>query len=205
MEDVLDLYAEEYDPAYPVVCLDETPYQLIRETRTAIPAQKGQPERIDYEYHREGSCNLFVLFQPLGNWRHVNVTARRTANDYAHCLKELVDVHFPQATLISIVQDNLNTHTPAALYAAFEPHEARRILNKLDFRYTPKHGSWLNMAEIEISVLIRQCLDRRIATPAAVGRAVAAWVRRRNAAAATVNWHFTTADARIKLRKLYPS
>lgn len=205
MEDVLDLYAEPYDPAYPVVCLDERPFQMTSETRTSIPAQVGQPERVDYEYRREGVCNLFVFFEPLGNWRHIKVTSRRTAKDYAHCLKDLVDVHFPDAHVISVIQDNLNTHTPAALYAAFEPHEARRIANRLDFRYTPKHGSWLNMAEIELSVLVRQCLNRRIATSAAVGRAVSCWVHKRNAAKATVQWQFTTADARIKLRKLYPS
>lgn len=205
MEDILDLYCEAYEPAFPVVCFDERPFQMTSETRTSLPAEPGQPERVDYEYRREGTCNLFMFFEPLGNWRHVKVTARRTAHDYAQCLKELVDEHFPTAQVISIVHDNLNTHTPAALYAAFEPQEARRIINRLDFRYTPKHGSWLNMAEIELSVLMRQCLNRRIATPAAVGRAAAAWARKRNAAKATVNWRFTTDDARIKLRKLYPS
>lgn len=205
MEDILDLYAEPYEAAYPVVCFDERPFQMTSETRTSIPAQPGQPERVDYEYQREGTCNLFMFFEPLGNWRHVKVTARRTAHDYAQCLKDLVDLHYPEAHIISIVHDNLNTHTPAALYAAFEPAEARRIINRLEFRYTPKHGSWLNMAEIELSVLVRQCLNRRIATPAAVGRAVAAWARKRNACKATVNWQFTTDDARIKLRTLYPS
>jgi hypothetical protein len=204
MEDVLELYAEPYDPAYPVVCFDETPYQLIRETRSVIPAKPGQKERVDYEYQREGTCNLFMFFQPLGNWRHVKVTARRTAYDYAACLKDLVDVHFPDAPIITVVQDNLNTHTPAALYEVFSPQEARRIINRLDMRYTPKHGSWLNMAEIEIGVLVRQCLDQRIPTQAIVRRKVAAWERKRNAADATVNWQFTAADARIKLRRLYP-
>lgn len=205
MEEVLELYAEPYDPRYPVVCFDERPFQMTSESRTSIPAQAGQPERVDYEYRREGVCNLFLFFEPLGNWRHIKVTSRRTANDYAHCLKDLVDTHFPNAEIISIVHDNLNTHTPAALYATFAPDEARRIANRLDFRYTPKHGSWLNMAEIELSVLVRQCLHRRIATPAAVGRVVKAWVQKRNAARASVHWQFTTADARIKLSKLYPS
>jgi hypothetical protein len=205
MEDVLELYAEAYEPTYPVVCFDECPFQMTSETRTSIPAKPGQPERVDYEYQREGICNLFMFFEPLGNWRHVKVTARRTAHDYAQCLKDLVDIHYPTAQVISIVQDNLNTHTPAALYAAFEPTEARRIIERLDFRYTPKHGSWLNMAEIELSVLMRQCLNRRLSTPAAVGRATSVWACKRNDRKATVNWQFTTDDARIKLRSLYPS
>ena len=175
MEDVLDLYAEEYDPHYPVVCFDESPYQLVREIRTPLPPEKGKPRRYDYEYKREGSCNLFLFFQPLSGWRHVKVTERRTAKDYAQCMKELVDVHFPDAILISVVQDNLNTHTGAALYEAFEPVEARRILNKLEFRYTPKHGSWLNMAECEFAILLGQCLDQRIPTIATVRRKCAAW------------------------------
>lgn len=205
MEDVLDLYAEPYDPQYPVVCFDESPYQLISETRTPQPAEPGQKARYDYEYKREGTCNLFMFFQPLAHWRHVKVTQRRTAKDYADCLKELVDEHFPDAVLISVVQDNLNTHTGAALYEAFEPAEARRILNKLEFRYTPKHGSWLNMAECEFAVLIGQCLDQRIGDIATVQRKTRAWERRRNAAKATVNWRFTTAKAREKLKSVYPS
>jgi hypothetical protein len=205
MEDILDLYAEEYDPQYPVVCFDESPYQLVREVRTPLPAEKGQPRRYDYEYKREGSCNLFMFFQPLSCWRHVKVTERRTAKDYAQCLKDLVDVHFPDAILISVVQDNLNTHTGAALYEAFEAKEARRILNRLEFRYSPKHGSWLNMAECEFAILLGQCLDQRIPEIAAVQRKCAAWEQRRNEAKATVNWRFTTAAAREKLKRIYPS
>lgn len=205
MEDVLDLYAEEYDANYPVVCLDESPYQLVSEVRTALPASKGQPRRYDYEYKREGSCNLFMMFQPRQSWRHVKVTERRTAKDYAQCLKDLVDVHVPDAILISVVQDNLNTHTGAALYEAFEASEARRIANKLEFRYTPKHGSWLNMAACEFAILLNQCLDQRIAERATVQRKCDAWEQRRNEAKATVNWRFTTATARKKLKRLYPS
>ncbi len=205
MEDVLNLYAEEYDPAYPVVCFDESPYQLVSEVRTSLPLEPGQPRRYDYEYKREGSCNLFLFFQPLQQWRHVKVTERRTAKDYAHCLKDVVDVHFPEATMISVVQDNLNTHTGAALYEAFEPTEARRILDKLEFRYTPKHGSWLNMAECEFAVLLGQCLDQRIGDLASVQRKASAWEERRNQAKATVNWRFTTAAARVKMERLYPS
>lgn len=205
MEDVLDLYAEPYDPDYPVVCFDESPYQMISETRVAIEAEPGKPRRYDYEYKREGTCNLFMFFQPLGGWRHVKVTERRCAKDWAQCMKDLVDIHFPDAVLISVVQDNLNTHTPASLYEAFEPAEARRIINKIDFRYTPKHGSWLNMAECELGVLLGQCLDQRIATIASVRRKSAAWERRRNTAKATVNWRFTTTAARTKLQRLYPS
>lgn len=205
MEDVLDLYAEPYQAKYPVVTFDESPYQLISETRVPLPMEPGQPQRYDYEYKREGSCNLFMFFQPLRGWRHVKVTERRTAQDFAQCMKELVDIHFPNATLISVVLDNLNTHTPAALYEAFEPAEARRIVSKLDFHYTPKHGSWLNMAECEFAVLLGQCLDQRIPDRATVSRKTLAWEQRRNIAAATVNWRFTTTKARIKLQRLYPS
>jgi transposase len=205
MEDVLELYAEPYDPRYPVVCFDESPYQLLSETRQPIPAKPAQPVRYDYEYRREGTCNLFMFFEPLRGWRHVKVTERRTAKDYAQCLKDLVDRYYPQATLISIVQDNLNTHTPAALYEVFEPAEARRLISNLDFRYTPKHGSWLNMAEIEFAVLTSQCLDRRIGERASLERKIAAWESRRNEAQAKVNWRFTTKHARAKLQRLYPS
>lgn len=162
MEDVLDLYAKPYDPRYPQVCFDERLYQLVSEVRQPLPAAPGQPVRHDYEYRREGTCNLFMFFQPLRGWRHLKVTDRRTAQDFAHCMKDLVEVHFPEATLISVVLDNLNTHTPAALYATFAPAEACRILRKLDFHYKPKHGSWLNMAEIELAVLSIQCLDQRL-------------------------------------------
>jgi DDE superfamily endonuclease len=204
MEDVLDLYAEPYDPQYPVVCFDESPYQLISEVREPLPATPGHPVRYDYEYRREGSCNLFMFLEPLQGWRHVKVTDRRTAQDFAHCLQDLVDRHFPQATVISVVLDNLNTHTPAALYATFPPAEACRILRKLDFHYTPKHGSWLNMAEIEFAVLSTQCLDRRLRDLETVRRAVAAWETRRNAAKASIDWRFTTAKARRKLKHSYP-
>ncbi len=199
------MYAEAYDPLYPVVCFDESPYQLISETRIPLPAEPGRVARYDYEYKREGTCNLFMFFQPLAGWRHVKVTERRTAKDWAQCMQDLVDRHFPDAVLISVVQDNLNTHTPAALYEAFAPAEARRIISKLDFRYTPKHGSWLNMAECEFAVLIGQCLDQRIADIPKVRRKATAWERRRNAAKATVNWRFTTTKARTKLKRLYPS
>ncbi len=205
MEDVLDLYAEEYMAEYPVVCFDESPYQLISETRRATPAKPGHVERIDYEYKREGTCNLFLLFQPLQGWRHVAVTGQRTRQDFAEQMRALVDVHFPDASLISVVLDNLNTHTKAALYEAFEPKEAKRIADKLEFRYTPKHGSWLNMAECEFAIVLRQCLDRRLSSHQRVAQEVAAWEQARNAAKATVNWRFTTQTARQKLRRLYPS
>jgi hypothetical protein len=205
MEDVLELYAEPYDPEYPVVCFDESPYQMISETRVPLPPEPGKPQRYDYEYKREGTCNLFMFFQPLGGWRHVKVTERRTAQDWAECMRDLVDIHYPDAVVISVVQDNLNTHTPAALYQAFEPAEARRIINKLDFRYTPKHGSWLNMAECEIGIVLGQCLSQRIASIPIVQRQTAAWEKRRNADKATVNWRFTTTQARTKLKRLYPS
>lgn len=205
MEDVLDLYQEAYDTAYPVVCFDESPCQLVSEVRTPIPARPGQAARIDYEYKREGTCNLFLVFEPLRGWRHIDVTPQRTAVDFAKQMRDLVDVHYPDATLISVVLDNLNTHTPAALYEAFEPAEAKRILSRLEFRYTPKHGSWLNMAEFEFSVLRRQCLDQRIGTIATVRRKTAAWEARRNSTRLTVCWSFTTAKAREKLQRLYPS
>jgi hypothetical protein len=204
MEDILELYAEPYDASYPVVCFDESPYQMVSEVRQPLPPASGQPARYDYEYRREGACNLFLFFQPLAGWRHVEVTARRTAHDFAHCMQALVDEHFPQAELISVVLDNLNTHTPAALYATFPPAKARRLVRKLDFRYTPKHASWLNMAELEFAVLDGQCLDRRLSTSAIVQREAAAWETARNAAKATVQWQFTVAKARTKLRHLYP-
>lgn len=205
MEDVLDLYMAPADPAYPLVCFDETSKQLIGESRSPLPGLPGQPERFDYEYVRNGVQNLFMFFAPLHNWRHVKITARRTKEDWAACMCDLVDVHFPQAKRIRVVEDNLNTHTPAALYEALPPEEAKRILDRLEFHYTPKHGSWLNMAEIELSVLNGQCLDRRIADQAALEKEVAAWEKTRNERRATVNWRFTTAEARIKLKRLYPS
>jgi len=205
MEDVLDLYAEDFDPLRPLVCFDELPYQLVAETRLPLPMQPGKPIRYDYEYRRNGTCNLFMFFQPLAGWRHVEVTEQRTKRDFAQQMKELVDVHFPEVEVIRVVLDNLNTHSPAALYEVFEPQEARRIVRKLEFHYTPKHGSWLNMAEIEISVLDRQCLDRRLAEVHMVRSEVVAWETLRNDQRATVDWRFTTTKARSKLEYLYPS
>jgi hypothetical protein len=205
MEDVLELYHQAYDPLRPVVCFDEGTKQLIGETRTPLPVRPGDPLRYDYEYERHGTCNLFMFFAPLSAWRHVKVTDRRTLIDFAHCMKDLVDDFFPNAEVIRVVLDNLNTHKLAALYEAFEPAEARRILERLEFHFTPKHGSWLNMAEIELNVLSSQCLDRRIPDKMLLVTEVEAWEVQRNQQAATVNWQFTTADARIKLRKLYPS
>jgi hypothetical protein len=205
MEDVLDVYTRPLDPKRPQVCFDESSKQQVKEVRTPLPGAPGQPARYDTEYERNGVSNLFLFFAPLLNWRHVTVTDHRTALDWAHCMRELVDVHFPDAERITVVQDNLNTHTPAALYAAFPPAEAKRIWDKLEFHYTPKHGSWLNMAEIELSVLSRQCLERRIPDQATLIAEVAAWEAARNESGATVHWRFTTADARIKLKHLYPS
>ena len=205
MEDVLDVYCRAYDPKHPQVCFDESSKQQVKEVRTPLPVAPGEPARYDTEYERNGVSNLFMFFAPLENWRHVKVTDHRTALDWAHCMRELVDVHFPDAERIVVVLDNLNTHTPASLYAAFEPAEAKRIWNKLEFHHTPKHGSWLNMAEIELSILSRQCLDRRIPDQETLRAEVAAWEAERNDSSATVNWRFTTADARIKLKHLYPS
>lgn len=205
MEDLLELYAEPHDPQYPVVCFDEKLYQLVSEVRQPLPPAPGRPRRYDYEYCREGTCNLFMCLQPLTGWRHVEVTARRTAHDCAQCMKALVDDYLPTARLIRVVLDNLNTHTPAALYEAYPPAQARRLLRKLDFRYTPKHGSWLNMAEIELAVLGKQCLDQRLPNQRAVSKTIASWETRRNAAHAVVHWQFTTTKARRKLRRLYPA
>lgn len=205
MEDVLDLYTAPDDPRYPLVCFDETSKQLIGETRTPLPAMPGQLERYDYEYERNGVANLFMFFAPFQSWRHVKVTERRTKVDWAYRMRDLVDIHFPDAVRIRVVEDHLNTHNPAALYEVFEPAEAKRVLDRLEFHYTPKHGSWLNMAEIELSILSRQCLDQRIPDKAALEHQVAAWEDPRNRCQATVNWRFTSADARIKLKRLYPS
>lgn len=204
MEDILDLYCQPLAPARPLVCVDETSKQLVGEVRTPLPAGSGQPARYDTEYERRGTANLFLFTAPLLGWRAVKVTERRTRIDFAHALRELVDVHFPDAEQIRVVFDNLNTHDPASLYQAFEPAEAKRILDRLDIHYTPKHGSWLNVAEIEFSVLGRQCLDRRIPDQATLAAEVATWVAERNAEGAAVDWRFTTADARIKLKHLYP-
>ena len=205
MEDVLTLYKRAMDPDHPVVCMDETSKQLIKETRRRIAARPGRPECYDYEYERNGVCNLFMFYEPFAGRRHVPVTDRRTKVDWAVQIKELLDVHYSTAEKVTLVMDNLNTHTGASLYEAFEPHEARRLLDKLEIHYTPKHGSWLNIAEIELSVLTRQCLNRRIPDKVTLAREVAAWEQRRNAAQAKVDWRFTTADARIKLKRLYPT
>jgi hypothetical protein len=204
MEDLLDLYALPYDPRRPLVCFDEHVLQLIAEKRLPLPAKAGRPERFDYEYRRQGTRNLFVFFQPMAGWRHVRVTEQRTKIDFAHCMQYLVDELFPEAACIVVVLDNLNTHTPAALYEAFEPAEAKRILDRLEFHYTPKHGSWLNMVEIEIGVLCEQCLADRIPDEDTLRRETAAWETKRNEQLATVNWQFTSINARNKLKRLYP-
>lgn len=205
MEDVLAVYQRPANPARPQVCLDETSKQLVGEVAPRLTAAPGQPAHEDYEYVRNGVANLFLVCEPLRGWRHVSVTDRRTARDFAGVLKELVDLHYPDAERIVLVLDNLNTHDGAALYTAFPPAEARRILERLEIHHTPKHGSWLNMAEIEFSALTRQCLDRRLPDKATLVREVAAWETARNAAATTIDWRFTTADARSKLKHLYPS
>jgi len=204
MEDVLDLYAEPYDPQYPVVTFDERPCELRDEVREPHPCQPGHPRRYDAEYQRHGMCNLFMFFQPLAGWRHAKVTEHRQKEDFAACMRELVDVHFPHATKIRVVLDNLNTHSFAALYTAFAPAEARRIARKLEFHFTPKHGSWLNMVELELSVLVRQCLQRRIPDIPTLQAEVAAWEDQRNALTATVHWRFGVSEARTKLSRLYP-
>jgi hypothetical protein len=204
MEDILDLYAEPFHPRYPVICFDEVPYQLVSETRQPLPMQSGKPQRFDFEYRRAGTCNLFMFLQPLAGWRHVKVTQRRTKQDFASCMNDLVASHFPEAEKIRVVLDNLNTHTPAAFYEAFPPELARWLTKKLEFHYTPEHSSWLNMAEVEISVLTEQCLDRRLGTQEIVTREVGAWEAERNAVQATIDWRFTIPNARDKLRKLYP-
>jgi transposase len=204
MEDVLDLYAEPANPKRPVVCFDESPVQLIGEARQPIPAEPGRCERYDCEYRRNGTVNLFVILDVHRPWRRVKVTQRRTAEDYAHCMREIVDIHYPDADTIRLVQDNLSTHSAGALYQAFAPAEARRILRRLEFHYTPKHASWLNMVEIEIGVLRGQCLDRRIDNPKRLRREIAAWQQQRNAAKARIKWMFTTDKARAKMGAAYP-
>lgn len=205
MEQVLEVYQRSYHDDFPVVCLDEAMKQLVKETIEPVAAKPGQPQRVDYKYERNGTANLFMLCEPMTGWRNVKVTPQRTAIDYAHLLKDLVDLHYRDVLLITVVQDNLNTHSPASLYKAFEPQEARRILNRIEFCYTPKHGSWLNMAEIELSVLARQCLDRRIADFERLTAEVAAWQEARNQEQTWIDWRFTTEDARIKLKRLYPT
>ena len=205
MEDILEVYQRPYDRQRPLVCLDESSKQLIAETRVPIAAKPGQPGRHDYEYRRNGTANLFMMFAPLEGWRHVKVTDRHTAVDYAQVLKELSDTHFPGSAKIVLVQDNLNTHKPASLYEAFPPAEARRLVERFEWHYTPKHGSWLDMAESELSVLSSQCLDRRIPDQRVLKDEVEAWEADRNIKHAKANWQFTTADARVKLRRLYPA
>ena len=205
MEQVLAVYTRPRDPKRPLVCLDETSKQLILETRAAIAMKPGRPARHDYEYERNGVANLFMMFAPLEGWRHVEVTDRRTSIDYAHALAHLADIHFPNADKIVLVQDNLNTHKPASLYEAFAPAEARRLVERFEWHYTPKHGSWLDMAESELAVLSAQCLDRRIPDKKTLIREVAAWQKHRNKHHAKADWQFTAKDARIKLKRLYPS
>jgi|TARA_Y100000310_G_scaffold228004_1_gene230256 transposase len=205
MENVLDLYHQPYDRLNPVVCFDETNKQLLADIKEPLSAAPGRVARYDYEYKRNGVRNLFIFFEPLRGWRHVKVTERRATVDWAICMRQLVDEFYPHARRIRVVSDQLNTHHPASLYQVFEPQEAKRLLARLDFHYTPKHGSWLNMAEIEFSILARQCLGRRIPDAVTLQRDVAAWERDRNDNYSKVNWHFTTDDARIKLHRLYPS
>jgi len=205
MEDVLDVYHRPYDEKRPMVCLDEASKQLIGEVAEPIPAAPGRPERVDYEYTRNGTANLFMISEPLAGWRHVEVTERRTAVDFAEVVRALVEEVYPEAEKVVLVMDNLNTHKVASLYEAFEPERARRIAEKLEIHHTPVHGSWLNMAEIELSVLARQCLDRRIESAEELRREVRAWEKDRNESGVEVRWQFTTADARIKLRRLYPT
>jgi hypothetical protein len=204
MEDVLDLYEEPYDPKRPVVCFDEMPYQMVAETRTPVPAKPGRAMRYDYEYERRGMVNVFAFFEPKACWRHLDVTERRTAVDFAEAMRRLADEHYPEAEKVRVVLDNLNTHTPASLYKAFEPEEARRLLRGLEFHHTPKHASWLNQVEIELSALCRQCLSRRIPDESTLKKESRAWQSERNEQEATVSWRFTAPDAREKLKRLYP-
>jgi hypothetical protein len=211
MEDVLDVYTRPYDPRFPQVCFDERPVQLLADVRTPLPPRpttpehRGTPPRVDYEYERKGTANLFLWYEPLQSRRHVAVTEQRCRDDWAYCIRDLVDVHYPDAEKIVLVLDNLNIHSPASLYVAFEPREAKRLADKLEIHYTPKHGSWLNMAEIELAILSSQCLDRRIPDIEMLRAEIAAWEATRNDTATQVRWRFTSADARIKLRHLYPS
>lgn len=205
MEDILEVYKRSYDETHPLICMDESSKQRIKEVRQSIPAKPGSVEKYDTEYERNGVSHLFMFFEPLAGQRHVAVTDQRTAVDWAHQIQYLVDVLYPRAERITLVMDNLNTHTGASLYKAFPPEQAKRILDKLDIHYTPKHGSWLNMAEIELSILSRQCLDRRLPDPETLIREIAVWQETRNAGARPMDWRFTTEDARIKLKKLYPT
>jgi DDE superfamily endonuclease len=205
MEDVIQTYLLPYDPAYPVVCFDEACKQLFGQVRGPLPALPGSPAKQDYEYERKGVCHQLMMCEPLRGWRHVRVTERRTRKDYAECIRELVEVHYPTARKVRLVQDNLNTHDGASLYEAFPPEQARRILDRIEWHYTPKHGSWVNMAETEIRIMNGQCLDRRMDGQGLIASEVAAWEAKRNAARARIHWTFTLVAARRKLRKLYPS
>ncbi len=205
MEDVLDLYQEPYDPKRPVLFFDETPVQLVQETRVPIPPRRGRRERFDYEYQRNGTRNIFLFCEPLQGWRHVAVTEQRTMRDFAQQMRWLVDEAYPEAEVIRVVMDNLNTHRPASLYETFPPAEARRMLKRLEFHHTPKHGSWLNMAEIELSVFSRQCLHRRLSDGQTLEREVAALELQRNQTRAAIRWRFTSADARERLQHVYPA
>lgn len=204
MENVLSVYLRPYNSKHPVVCIDESSKQLIQDVIDSLPMQPGEPMKFDSEYKRKGVSNLFMIFEPLRGWRHVKVTDNRTAIDFAHCLEDLVDAHYPEADKIVVVMDNLNTHAEASLYKAFSPEKAFRIAQKLEIHYTPKHGSWLNMAEIEFSALSRQCLNRRIADQQMLTREIRAWEEARNQYQVKCKWQFTAEDARIKLHKLYP-
>ena len=205
MEDVLDVYERPYDPRFPVICMDEASKQLVGEVRKPLPVKLGQPLRIDSEYERMGTCNLFMFCEPLHGWRNVRVTERRTKVDWAYALQDLIVEHYSQAEKIILVMDNLNTHSPSSFYEAFDPSTARSLTERLEIHYTPKHGSWLNIAECELSVLGRQCLDRRIDDALELGQEVNAWQSERNRTANKINWQFTTHDARRKLRRLYPA
>lgn len=205
MEDVLDVYTSSYDDKHPLICMDETSKQQIEETRIPLPMRPGQNRCYDHEYKRNGVSNLFMFFAPIQGWRHVKVTDRRTKIDWAKAMRELADNHFQDAEKITVVMDNLNTHTPSSFYEAFEPEEAKRVLDKFKFHYTPKHGSWLNMAEIELSVLNKQCLDRRIPNQEKLKQETQAWETKRNGLNKTIDWRFTTEDARVKLKRLYPA
>lgn len=204
MEDVLTVYKRPRHAAFPLVCFDEATKQLVKETRRPLPMKAGHPARYDYEYERNGTANMFMMFAPLEGWRNIKVTDRHTAIDYAHALKDLSDVHFPNAEKIVLVEDNLNTHKKASLYEAFAPEEARRLVERFEWIYTPKHGSWLNMAESELGVLATQCLDRRIPDKKTLAREIKAWQTYRNKHHSKADWQFTTADARITLKHLYP-
>lgn len=205
MEDVLEVYTRPYTPRFPQICMDESAKQLLQDKRESLPVQSGQPERVDYTFEAVGMCKLFLACEPLAGKRFVKVTEHRTSQDWSHFIRELVDTHYPMAEKIVLVMDNLNTHTPSSLSQTFAPAEAQRLLQKLEIHYTPVHGSWLNMAEIELSALARQCLSRRIGTQEELEQEVHAWQQHRTEEAITVNWRFTTTDARIKLKPLYPS